>query len=218
LAARGQEWGGVRALAIAAFAILFPSLACAAQMTFQPTTLLSASCGGRCPQAIVANGSIEASTPSDFASAVERLDRKAGSTLTVLMNSPGGSVPAAMELGVLFRRLRVRAIVERVDASGSRGGFCASACVYAIMGAERRIAPPGSRVCLHRMSVASVGLFGVSRQVVGPELVSAVTRYAERMGVSGGLVAAAESQVPELVRVLSPSEMSNWRLVTAQAR
>ena len=32
-------------------------------------------------------------------------------------------------------------------------GQCLSACVYAMMGAVRRVAPPGSEVALHRMSI-----------------------------------------------------------------
>jgi hypothetical protein len=202
-----------------ALIVLAPVAASAAQMTFQTVKLGNGSCGDACSVVVVANGGIEASTPSDFAAEVASLGG-AGNQLTVYMSSPGGNVEAAMQLGEMFRNLHVKAVITRLDPSkpGSRrGGYCVSACVYAMMGAVRRIAPPDAKIGLHRMSVESIGFAGISHHTVGPDLVSKVTEYAERMGVSGALVASAESQVPELVHLLSYSEMSNWRFATAQS-
>ena len=203
------------------FAIIFlaPAAASAAQMTFQTIKLGGGSCGDTCPVVIVANGGIEASTPNDFAAEVASLGATSRQ-LTVYMSSPGGNVEAAMQLGEMFRNLHVKAVITRLDPDrpgARRGGYCVSACVYAMMGAVRRIAPPDAKIGLHRMSVETIGFNGVSHHTVGPDLVSKVTEYAERMGVSGALVASAESQVPELVHILSYSEMSNWRFATAQS-
>ncbi len=201
-----------------AFIFLIPAAASAAQMTFETVRLASSSCGANCPFVIIANGGIEAGTPNDFAAEVASLNG-AINQLTVYMSSPGGNVEAAMQLGEMFRNLHVKAVVTRLDPvnpSARRGGYCVSACVYAMMGAVLRIAPPGAKVGLHRMSFETVGFDGVSHHTVGPDLVNKVTEYAERMGVSGALVASAELQVPELVHMLTYSQMSNWRFATAQ--
>ena len=55
-----------------------------------------------------------------------------------------------------MRELRAAAIVASYGYDGARAGAtpgeCVSACVYALMGAIRRVAPTQSRVALHRMS------------------------------------------------------------------
>ena len=67
----------------------------------------------------------------------------------IFMNSPGGNVVASMELGADFRRLRAAVIVAGFASVGSRSGpvagQCLSACVYALMGATQRVAPPESQ-------------------------------------------------------------------------
>ena len=219
LAKTGLSRGFLNSLIGFAFIFLAPAVASAAQMTFQTVKIGSGNCGDTCPVVVVANGGIEASTPSDFAAEVASLGA-AGNQLTVFMSSPGGNVEAAMQLGEMFRNLHVKAVITRMDPNkpgARRGGYCVSACVYAMMGAVRRIAPPDAKIGLHRMSVETIGFTGISHHTVGPDLVSKVTEYAERMGVSGALVASAESQVPELVHLLSYSEMSNWRIATAQS-
>ena len=77
-------------------------------------------------------------------------------------------------------------------------GECLSACVYAMMGAVRRVAPPGSEVALHRMSIVETegaGWFGqrTTRSFADPPMVAVLARYARRMGVNPALVRAAES-------------------------
>jgi len=82
-------------------------------------------------------------------------------------------------------------------------GECVSACVYAMMGAVKRVAPPGSEVALHRMSVVETesGLSGdatrVARSYAGRPIVGLLKRYARRMGVNPALVGAAEALPPE---------------------
>ena len=173
-----------------------------------------------CQETLTASGSIEASTPTDFMAALASVpaDRQRG--MTIAINSNGGDVAAAMRLGAMFRQLHVRVVVARADPARPgklRGGFCVSACVYAMMGAERRVAPAESLVGLHRMFIPT-GTGLDAHRVAEPELVSEVRRYAQGMGVSGNLVMAAESQTPQLVHVMSRAEMTSWGLVTAEAQ
>ncbi len=74
------------------------------------------------------------------------------------------------------------------------------------MGAVRRIAPPQSRVALHRMSIESDAGRG-PKSFADPRLVSVVARYAQRMGVSAKVVWAAESLAPDHVSMLSAHEL-----------
>ena len=169
---------------------------------------------------LIASGGIEAYTPGEFSAALAgvALDRQRG--LTIAINSNGGDVAAAMQLGAMFRQMHARLIVARTDPAHPghlRGGFCVSACVYAMMGAERRIARADSMVGLHRMFIP-IGIGPQARRTADPALVSEVRQYAQGMGVSGKLVLAAESQLPQHVHIMSRSEMASWGLVTADAQ
>jgi hypothetical protein len=128
-----------------------------APMTFRAVSLGAPNCGAKCPEVVVADGVIEENTPQAF------IDFAKGASLSqrlrsvVFLNSPGGNVVASMELGTAFRRLRSAAIVagfaSQGEHSGPVAGQCLSACVYALMGAFRRVVPNESRVGLHRMAV-----------------------------------------------------------------
>ena len=101
-------------------------------------------------------------------------------------------------------------------------GECLSACVYALMGAVRRVAPPGSEVGLHRMSIVESEGGGflrppqVTRSFADPPMVAVLGRYARRMGIDPALVRTAESLPPDTVHVLSREEMRRWSLATSQ--
>ena len=191
-------------------------------MTFQLVDLGGAACGKDCPLAITADGVIEPETPEAFLEFARQAATSPRLRSVVFLNSPGGNVVASMELGSIFRKLHVAAIVGRYDhgeadaAGTAMTGQCISACVYAMMGAVRRIAPPGSRVGLHRMSIVEHGVFTTSRSFADPELVAVLSRYAQRMGVRRGLVQLAESLSPDIVHLLTRREMTHWRLATAQ--
>ena len=126
-------------------------------MTFRVVPLESHDCGRRCPTVIVADGVIETGTPQAFVDFLKSGRRSANLRRIVFFNSRGGNVVASMVFGHILRALRVAGVVGRFEAgrggSGPFVGECLSACVYALMGAVRRVAPPGSEVALHRMSI-----------------------------------------------------------------
>jgi len=215
--------GLLLAVSVLAALFLLPSLARADEMRFSVVDLVVGGCKKACPQAIAADGVIEPETPQAFIDFAKRAAQSPRLSAVVLLNSPGGNVVASMELGSIFRTLKVAAIVRQVGAGAgqARGdasftGQCISACVYAMMGGVKRVAPPGSRVGLHRMSIVERGFFTTTRSLADPPLVAALSKYARKMGVDQGLVAAAESQDPEIVHLLTRREMARWRLATAQ--
>ncbi len=213
------------AFAIAAVA-LTPALADehGAPMSFRVAPLESRECGRHCPDVIVADGVIEAETPQAFVDFLRSGSSDAKLRRIVFFNSRGGNVVASMVFGHILRGLRIAGVVGRFDAAGDPGpyvGKCLSACVYALMGAVRRVAPPGSEVGLHRMSIVESerrGLFGshVTRSFADPPMVAVLRHYARRMGVDPALVRTAESLPPDTVHVLTREEMRRWSLATSQ--
>jgi hypothetical protein len=208
---------------IAAAALMWFSAAPAAvaeqaPMTFRSVNFDSNDCGANCPQVIVADGVIEADTPQAFVDFAKEASQSRRLRSVIFMNSPGGNVVASMELGAAFRRLRAAVVVAGFASVGSRSGpvsgQCLSACVYALMGATQRVAPPESRLGLHRMSLEAPGDSGGG--LADRRLVAILARYAAQMGVSPALVWSAESQTPGALHILSPAEIARWRLAATR--
>ena len=129
----------------------------AAAMSFQMAQSPSlAGCSRNCGPAIAAEGEITDATPDSFARFVQANALGRGRAV-VFIDSQGGKILAGMQLGKIFRKLGVTAVVARV-AQGDEGGpaelaagTCFSACVYALMGAKTRIAPRRSQIGIYRM-------------------------------------------------------------------
>ena len=163
-------------------------------MRFRVEPLQNDNCGYHCPNVVVADGVIEPDTPQAFADFAREAAHAQNLKALMLINSPGGNVVASMEFGANLRRLGMAAIVAGYGYDGAHAGptpgECVSACVYALMGAVRRVAPAQSRVALHRMSVTmpkcrrAAASGGVERKFADPRLVDIVSRYARQMGVS----------------------------------
>jgi hypothetical protein len=219
----------LRALALAVWFLVVGLVPAAAadhgpSMSFRVAPLASHECGRHCPDVIVAEGVIEVQTPEAFVNFLKSGNSDSKLRRIVFFNSRGGNVVASMVFGHILRGLRIAGVVGRFDAAGDPGpyvGECLSACVYALMGAVRRVAPPGSEIGLHRMSIVETeggGLFGsqVKRSFADPPMVAVLGRYARRMGVDPALVRRAESLPPDTVHVLTRDEMRRWSLATSQ--
>jgi hypothetical protein len=172
-----------------------------------------ASCFGACGTAIAAEGEITDATPDDFRSFIRMNATGRRGPVVVFIDSPGGKIVAGTELGKSFRKIGATVAVARLvegSASERTGGVCFSACVYALMGAKRRIAPRGSRIGVHRMFAYD----GVSRRFDNGEMAAMLRRYAYMMGVSPELVVATEQGTPDAIRILTPAEIARWRLAS----
>lgn len=193
-------------LAAALVALTLP--ASAGTMTFRWAD--AATCAGRCSSAIVAEGSIEDGAAERFR-AMLQASGDAGRHPLVILNSPGGKIVAAMELGEAFRRAGATVTVAAPADYIPQAGICFSSCVYAFMGAARRVAPPGSQIGVHRIFAWN----GAKRHFAGEAMTAMLKRYTLAMGVSAELVAVAEQIDPSQVRILTASELARWRLTTA---
>lgn len=210
--------GLATALSVAALAV--PARA-AEPMTFRLLPLEDASgCGNQCAQAIVADGEITNSTPQEFLSFVSQ-NLQGNVRAVVFLNSPGGRVVASMELGQLFRKLGVAAIVARAGQTYGgtvlAGGHCFSACVYALMGGRKRVIPPQSKVGVHRMfqyqaTLDPSGVATIYRQYDNGRMRSMLSRYSRQMGVNSNVIENAERTSSDSLHVLSNKEITRWRL------
>ena len=170
----------------------------ASAMSFQPAYV-----DGR--PAIVAVGQITLDTPGEFAAV------PVAPGTQVYLNSPGGNVGAAVSLGSLFRSRGVTAVVAGVTETGvSVPGACYSACVYALVGASRRVVPRRSRVGIHRMQAATEDLTGSYERAEHRAAASTLKGYTARMGVDPSMISSAERTPSESIHVLTPGELRHW--------
>jgi hypothetical protein len=209
---------------IAAALAATPLSASAAEMSFRLVDFGNpAKCKNACPQVIAADGEITSRTPQAFLNFIGANIGSGRLHSIVLINSQGGQVVASMELGRAFRTIGAAAIVARappgraVTDGSVYSGRCYSACVYALMGAATRVAPPQSRVGIHRMFMFEANrspesTSGLSRVYAAGPLVTRLGDYAQVMGVNPELVWTAETINPDKIRILSGPEMRRWKL------
>ena len=141
----------------------------------------------------------------------------------MLLDSPGGRVLASMEFGKALRRVGAAAIVAGVSGDGEgsvalTNAQCFSACVYALMGASKRVIPSSSLIGIHRMfayeaDVDSSGeVESVHRRYDDGRMRSYLQEYSSEMGVSPGLISAAEHISSDHLKILSRSEIRRYHL------
>ncbi len=211
------------------FALSVPTGAAHADdMSFHLVALGTARCGDDCPAVITAEGQITDQTPYDFLSFVQDNVGRANLHAVIFLDSPGGKVVAAMELGRIWRRLGVAAVVGRSDpaephsTSQFLAARCLSACVYALIGAKKRVIPPGSIVGVHRMFFyeGEAGPLGDDnarhRHYDNGGMRALLSHYTSRMGVSPALISEAERISSDNIHVLTRAEIARYHLGTAR--
>ncbi len=206
---------------------IMPRAAIAQDMTFRTMSMAGFdSCQKNCPELIVAEGEIADSTPQAFLNFIKQNSGNKNLRSVVFLQSPGGKVAAAMKLGLVLRKTGAAAIVAHVlsqgegggDVKGFGSGRCFSACVYALIGAKKRVIPPESRVGIHRMFTLEAGRDptgdskGVRKQFDDGKVASALADYVAKMGVSRDLVDYAEQVAPDKIHIVTPAEIARWRL------
>ena len=192
-------------------------------MTFQvqPVGAVNGVCGRKCAEVISAEGEITNDTADAFLAFLTSHVQEQGLRPVILLESPGGTVVGSMQLGMAFRKIGAAVIVaQAVDDAGQvrvAPGLCMSACVYALFGGKKRVIPSVSRIGIHRMVINDYNrdwMGSVTRQQTfgTDEIVSTLSAYAKMMGVDPGVVAFAEQVPPESIHIVTPREITRWRL------
>lgn len=145
--------------------------------------------------------------PGDGLRIAERLDEAA--PRQIFLNSPGGSVSDALELG---RHLRA----GEFDVSVARGDICLSACPYMLAAGVTR-------------DVDAEGVVGVHQHYFGENIVqpaflavediqrgqAEVMIYLDEMGIDPLIMRHALATPPNEIYVLLPDELRRYGMITA---
>ena len=226
----------VSAVRLAASSLLFSLAALPAIAMEFATVPMGAECHQvSCPRAMIAEGEITGDAPQRFKRFLQGEMRTPGLHALLFINSPGGNVESALQLGAILHESGAAAVVGRPAlrngqltavppkhraraAMNVAPGQCASACVYTLMGAKRRVVPQGARLGVHRMSARSYGFdpaggrSEVRRIFAGEAEIQALRSYAASVGGSQDLITLAESVPHDRIRVLSDAEIRRFRL------
>lgn len=173
---------------------------------------------------ISAQGEITAETPA----ALEKF--LASSTIwkdqRIVINSPGGSVLAGIQLGAIIRKHELQTAVARsVKKAGAfsslEPGDCASACVLAFAGGVERSVVAPSRIGVHQMSIDHKSLYKAG--VVSVDtldlsfaasqiLVGLTVSHFIAMGIDPSIVQMMTTKAPSEIRWLSEAELASTKI------
>jgi hypothetical protein len=183
-------------------------------------------CGQACNEWIAGEGEFDQGAAQRFEQFLTHLDRR---DLPIFFNSHGGLVNQAVLIGLTLRQNRMTAGVARTIPEGCRlgpslddacrrtmqsdskqkgrlyfgGARCASACVYALVGASTRHVDAGATLRIH--------------SGVGPEIGKTedlLRRYLIQMGIDPALIDAAAKISSRSFRGLSRGDMERFGIET----
>ncbi len=181
-------------------------------------------CGfrGDCAAVVAATGEIGLDERDRFRSFVSALDGRAAAPQAFVIQSPGGNLAGAIQLGMALRQIGVPVVAGRVVSGGIGRGFCGSACVYVLMGGRSRRVSSGSVIAIHAPRRAASTWQGGVVDDGTPEgrrmVAQLLSEYSRLMGVDPALIALTMRTPHEGRRVLSSAEIRRYGLATSVAR
>ena len=150
---------------------------------------------------------------------------------TVVLDSSGGSVLDAIDLGRRWRTLGIRTAVGQTfdvtTPSGERSGiladaYCESMCAFLLLAGTQRIVPHGAHVRVHqiwlgdRVDDAKAASYSAQDLMIVQRDVGRLTRFTFEMGGTGELLDIALSVPPwQPLRELSTEELGRTNVVNA---
>jgi hypothetical protein len=161
--------------------------------------------GGR----LMATGTI---TPGILQSFAAETERHGEYIKTVVLNSPGGSVAEALEMGRLIREKRFATEVEA-------GKYCVSSCPLVFAGGVDRRADDKATIGVHQVTAVRSAANGPPRDEmsVAQNISARCQRYLGDMGVSLQVWVHAMETPHDRLFVFRPDELKSLNLVTAAA-
>lgn len=152
--------------------------------------------------------------PGSFARVEAEVTARGEYVKTVALDSPGGAVEDAIKIGALFE-------VEGFTTTVAPGALCASSCPLIFAGGKERIASRQSAIGVHQIyTMAEAGQLPTGVRAVGSAMAevqkttAAITRYLETTGVDPAIWLFALDTPPSKLYYLSPTELTEHRLVT----
>jgi len=190
-------------------------------------------CAATCRPLIAASGMITADSSRQFITFVRdnalQAVRGGQAGATVVLESDGGSVLGALDLGRAIRRFgfatTVGRVVDRHAATSVRYGDvishadCQSMCSFVLLGGVQRHVPPDARVLVHQIWLGDRREDAVAANYTAEDLVvvqrdiGAILQYTTEMGGDVELVALSLKVPPwEPMRALTREELRRVKL------
>jgi hypothetical protein len=167
------------------------------------------------------SGPVESGDAEKVWNVIRSLDvEKTGAALNVTINSPGGSVSEALEIGRLLNKLPRLLPITVTSAVGVKGqpvaspGDCASACVLIYLGATYRFLSPGSRIGVHQFSFQDgVGISSNEATSVSQLLAADITEYLREVRVDPELFSTMSKTSAENIHWVDHAELRRMRVL-----
>ncbi len=156
------------------------------------------------------DGDIDPATPKRVAAAIDRFPNM---QITVVFNSNGGNLTAAMDLGRIIRKTGASTSVGKRGAEefNSMPGVCLSACTLAYLGGKYRYFKKGSKYGVHRAYLTSSTN---GRDLEVGQVLSAMTAsYIREMDADPELLDLAVGTPSNDIYILSDKELKELRVV-----
>lgn len=118
----------------------------------------------------------------------------------VLLDSPGGSVAEAIEIGELIRSFGLMTMVRP-------GGRCYSACFLAFIGGENRIVPDDARLGVHQFSGTAANETADDAQAIAQSLAAEMFTHVQTMGLDLAVLLPALRTPADGMHVFGRSEL-----------
>lgn len=137
---------------------------------------------------------------------------------TLVLDSYGGQVLAAMTIGKMVRTMKMNTMVGKlVNGKYSPDATCESMCPFLFLAGVRRSAPLGTEMYLHQIRIGTKSPSDVYDQAEVFKLLKdagTLMEYSTDMGATGKLmrIALSHSSYGEL-RKMTRSEMISTRLI-----
>lgn len=162
------------------------------------------------PHFIFLDGPIDPDAPRRLQ---QVLDQLGGGAAYVVLNSPGGSMVAGMELGRILRTVEASTTVGSVGAEPYRPkpGRCFSACSLVYLGGKFRYFVTDSVFGVHRASMP-IGPRPTDLDA-GQIISAAISRYLTEMGIDQGLLGLMMKTSADQIYQLSKAEMAKLGLI-----
>lgn len=177
-------------------------------------------CGPQCKGWVAAVGIVTGDTEKEFDDFAR--DKNLNGA-TIVLDSSGGSVLDAIELGRRWRKMGIHTAVGLTfdirSQHGERSGilaeaYCESMCAFLMLAGDRRIVPEGAHVRVHqiwlgdRVENAKASNYSAQDLMIVQRDVGRLTKFTFEMGGTGELLDIALSVPPwEPLRELSDREL-----------